>query len=134
MVTIVSKTDLARNTREIVERVRSGQTIIVKSYGEEQIVLLDALDYRILKASVNYAVRNPPDVAELPDDRLQEVLFAYLSERISLAKAAELLGLSRFDLMERFERTGIPLRRGPDTLEEAIDEITAARQGKASAY
>ena len=133
MVTIVSKTDLARNTREIVERVRSGQTIIVKSYGEEQIVLLDALDYRILKASVNYAVKNPSDVAELPNDDLQEVLFAYLSERISLSKAAELLSLSRFDLMERFERTGIPLRRGPDTLEEAIDEITAARQGKASA-
>ena len=61
------------------------------------------------------------------------MLFAYLSERISLSKAAELLSLSRFDLMERFERTGIPLRRGPDTLEDAIDEITAARQGKASA-
>ena len=44
MVTAISKTDLARNTREIVERVRSGQTIVVKSYGEEQIVLLDALD------------------------------------------------------------------------------------------
>lgn len=116
----VSKTDLARNTREIVERVRNGQTIIVKSYGEEQIVLLDALDYRILKASSGYAVKTPPRTA----DDFQAVIFAYLDERISLAKTAELLGLSRFDLMERFKRIGIPLRQGPDTLEEAIDEIS----------
>ena len=126
MTTIVSKTDLARNTREIVERVRNGQTIIVKSYGEEQIVLLDALDYRILKASAGYAVKNPPGAS----DDLQSVIFAYLDERISFAKAAELIGLSRFDLMERFERVGIPLRQGPDTLEEAIDEISSARQGR----
>ena len=129
MTTVISKTDLARNTREIVERVRSGQTIIVKSYGEEQIVLLDALDYRILKASAKYAVKNPPGII----DDLQEVMSAYLSERISLAKAAELLSLSRFDLMERFERTGIPLRQGPDTLEEVIDEVSTAQHGKASA-
>ena len=133
MAAIISRTDLARNTSEIVERVRNGQTIIVKSYGEEQIVLLDALDYRILKASVNYAVGNPPNIEDFQDDNLQTVIFAYLSEQISLAKAAELLGLSRFELMDRFQRTGIPLRQGPDTLEEAIAEISDARQGKASA-
>ena len=133
MSVTVSKTDLARNTREIVEQVRSGQTIIVKSYGEEQIVLLDALDYRILKASVNYIVKSQKEAVEASDDALNEVMSAYLSERISLAKAAELLGLSRFELMDRFQRTGIPLRQGPDTLVDTIDEISDARQGKASA-
>jgi prevent-host-death family protein len=133
MLVTVSKTDLARNTREIVERVRSGQTIIIKSYGEEQIVLLDALDYRIMKASVSYVVKSRKEVVESSDDVLNEVMFAYLGEQISLAKASELLGLSRFDLMERFERTGIPLRQGSDTLEEAIDEVSTAHHGKASA-
>ena len=58
---------------------------------------------------------------------------AYLDERISLAKTAERLGLSRFDLMERLERIGIPLRQGPDTLKEAIDEISTAHKGRVSA-
>ena len=47
MDAVISRTELARNTREIVEQVRHGQTVIVQSYGEEQIVLLDALDYRL---------------------------------------------------------------------------------------
>jgi prevent-host-death family protein len=45
----ISKTELASNTRKIVEQVRHGQTIVVQSHGEDQIVLLDALDYRLLK-------------------------------------------------------------------------------------
>jgi|GEM_PF-316408 Uma2 family endonuclease/predicted HTH domain antitoxin len=82
---------------------------------------------------VTFAEANDESNSTDTADDLQEVMFAYLSKRISLAKAAELLGLSRFDLMERFERTGIPLRQGLDTLEEAIDEVSTAHHGKASA-
>jgi hypothetical protein len=57
MTLTISRTDLARNTREIVEQVRGGQTIVVQSYGQDQIVLLDMLDYKILRSLVNYAVK-----------------------------------------------------------------------------
>lgn len=55
-----------------------------------------------------------------------EVLRAYLAEEISLGRAAELLGLSRFDAQERFRRLGIPLLLGPATLEEARAEVASA--------
>ena len=55
-----------------------------------------------------------------------DLLRAYLTEEISLGKAADLLGLSRFELQECFLRLGIPLRLGPATLEEARAEVSAA--------
>jgi prevent-host-death family protein len=129
----ISKTDLARNTRDIVDQARKGQTIVVQSYGEEQVVLLDALDYRILRALVNYALRQESEADISPiDTHLNKVISDYLEKRVSLAKAAELLDLSRFELMERFERLGLPLRQGPLTLEEVREEIAAAHHDKAS--
>jgi prevent-host-death family protein len=129
----ISKTDLARNTRDIVDQARKGQTIVVQSYGEEQVVLLDAMDYRILRALVSYALRQESEANVSPiDTHLNKVISDYLEKRVSLAKAAELLDLSRFELMERFERLGLPLRLGPQTLEDAREEIAAAQHGKAS--
>jgi len=55
----VSKTDLARRTRQIVDRARRGDTIIVESYGEEQVVVIDAVDYRILRAVAAYQTLPP---------------------------------------------------------------------------
>ena len=128
----ISKTDLARNTRDIVEQARKGHAVVVQSYGEEQVVLLDALDYRILRALVNYALRPEINADEKPTyTQLDEAIIAYLEQRINLAKAAELLSLSRFELMDRFERLGVPLRRGPLTLEDVHEEVSAARQAKA---
>jgi predicted HTH domain antitoxin len=51
------------------------------------------------------------------------VLQAYLADEISLGKAADLLGLSRFELQEHFVRLGVPLRLGSATLEEAHEEV-----------
>jgi len=56
------------------------------------------------------------------------VLRDYLDERINLGKAAELLQLSRFELEDRFQRLGIPLRRGARSIEDAQVEIAAARR------
>lgn len=123
-VTTISRTDLARNTREIVDQVRKGQTVLVQSYGEDQIVLLDLLDYKILKGLVSYALRETHD---LQTDKVSAVMRLYLNEEISLAKAAEMLDLSRYELMDHFERLGIPLRLGPETLEDAQEEIDSAR-------
>ena len=55
-------------------------------------------------------------------------LVDYLSERINLGKAAELLELSRFELEGSFQRLGVPLRRGARSVEDAQAEIAAARR------
>ncbi len=123
-VAIISRTDLARNTREIVEQVRRGQTVLLQSYGEDQIVLLDVLDYRLLKALGAYGLR---EMGEVEPDSIGDVVRSYLSQEISLSKAAEMLNTSRYDLLERFERLGVPLRFGAQTVDEARVEVDAAQ-------
>ena len=59
------------------------------------------------------------------DLRWSVIIGAYLDEEINLSKAAELLGIHRLELQERFIAQGIPLRIGPDTVEEAKAEMTA---------
>jgi predicted HTH domain antitoxin len=130
MQVTISRTDLARNTREIVDQVRKGYTVFVQSYGEDQIVLLDLLDYKILKALVDYALQ---ETGDLQAGDVNEVMRLYLDEQISLAKASEILGLSRYELMERFERLEIPLRLGPETLEDAQEEIASAQYARTEA-
>ena len=146
----ISKTDLARRTRQIVDRARRGDTIIVESYGEEQVVLMDAIDYRILRAvashrllpshptPVNDASIEPAGLSELaveraeretngsPQARWNTVIGAYLDGHINIGRAAILLGLSSYELDERFRRLEVPRRIGPNTEEEARAEVTAA--------
>ena len=61
------------------------------------------------------------------EGEIQDLLRRYLDEEISLAKMAASLGISRFELMERFQRLGVPSRTGPADLEEAREEIETAR-------
>ena len=56
-----SKTELARRTRQIVDRARRGEAVIVESYGEEQVAVIDAIDYRILSAVAAYLGVVTPD-------------------------------------------------------------------------
>jgi AraC-like DNA-binding protein len=117
-----SRTDLTRKTREILDLVRRGRPALIKSYGKEQAVLLDPLEYRLLQG-----------LAALGSDRggsegeLQSLLRRYLDEEISLSKMADVLGVSRFELMERFERLRVPVRIGPANLDEAREEVRVAR-------
>jgi predicted HTH domain antitoxin len=55
------------------------------------------------------------------------VVGAYLDEEINLGKAAELLGIHRLELQDRFIAQGIPLRLGPATIEEAKAELAAIK-------
>jgi predicted HTH domain antitoxin len=55
------------------------------------------------------------------------VIAAYLDGDISLGRAAELLHLSRFELMQSFNQAGIPLRLGSATVDEARAEVAALR-------
>lgn len=120
MSLIVSRTDLARRTREIVDEVQRGQVVTVQSYGEDQIVLLDVLDYRILRAVAAYAQGRPAAGA------VEEAISRYLAEEISLGKAAELLDITRWELTERLERAGVEVLMGPQTIEEAKRDAEVA--------
>jgi prevent-host-death family protein len=47
--TNISRTDLSHRTGEIVDRVQHGELAVVESDGQEQVVLLDAMDYRQIR-------------------------------------------------------------------------------------
>jgi AraC-like DNA-binding protein len=124
--TVISPADLEDKTREIVERVLHGEMAVVESSGKEQIVLLDATDFRLLQALAAFATdSSAPDEEVSRDTR---VLRSYLAADISLGKAAEELGLSRFELLDHFRRLGVPLRLGPSSIEEALDEIAVLQK------
>jgi predicted HTH domain antitoxin len=147
----IGKTDLARQTRRMLDRARRGETLIVESYGEEQVAVVDVQDYRILRALAAYhalpphpAPVNDPslepaglteeeveaDVREAdgsPQARWNRVIHAYLDEHINLGRAAILLGLSVFELEDRLRRLDILRRYGPETSEEALEDAETAR-------
>jgi len=147
----IRKTDLARHTRQVVHRARHGDVVTVQSHGEEQVAILDARDYRILRAVVSYydlpphpapatdPALEPAGLGEeeldqavrqsggLPQARWDRVLEAYLDGHISLARAATLLDISPLELGERFRRLEVPRRQGPETLEEARSDVETAR-------
>lgn len=143
----INRTDLARRTRQMMDRVRRGDTLIVESYGEEQVVLMDVLDYRLMRAVTAYHSL-PPRPNPLTDptlepaglsesqlagldtqERWNRIMAAYLDGHISLGRAATLGGLSRYELDERCRRLDIPRRIGPETIEEARAEVDTALTG-----
>src|SRR4029077_7312182 len=110
--TTISQADLARNPQAAVGKAERGSVAVVGSSGREQVILLDPLDFRLLRALALCAI-DPREREEETDDPAVGILQSYLDDEISLGKAAELLALSRFELQERFHRLGIPLRLGP---------------------
>ena len=64
-------------------------------------------------------------VQENENIRWSVVIGAYRDKQINLGKAAKLLGLTEFELRQRFIELGVPLRIGPVDLAEA----RAERQG-----
>jgi predicted HTH domain antitoxin len=124
--TVISQADLTSKTQEIVDRVQRGEVMVVEQSGQEQVVLLDLLDFRLLRALAQCAVGDRERSQEAEDSDAK-ALRAYLATEFSLGKAAELLGLHRLELQARFHRLGIPLHIGPSTMEDAWAEIKAAR-------
>jgi len=101
---------------------------LVGHLDHEEAAQLDALDFRLLRGLADFATGR-----QGRDGDLQGLLRRYLDAEISLAKLADMLDISRFELTERFQRLGVPLRIGPANLDEAREEVRIARdQGKAS--
>lgn len=134
----IRKTDLARNTRQVIHGVLRGQTVVVESHGQPEVAILDILDYRIIRAVMHYYAHEPDvDVGaglsdvrlaaiSDPQERSNQVLAHYLAGSISLARAAELLDLSWLDLRTRFLRLDVPLRTAPADLSEAQADVEMA--------
>ncbi len=146
----IRKTDLSRHTGQVVGLARRGNVLIVASRGEELVAVIDARDYRLLRAVVAHhllpfhpapasdqalvpaglgedeldqAVR---EAGESPQARWNRVVIAYLDGHISLARAATLLDISSLELAERFRRLEVPRRQGAETLEEAQSDTRTA--------
>lgn len=132
---IVRKSDLARNTRQIIRDVLRGRTAVVENHGQAEVAIVDIIDYRIQRAFIHYHV-DKPSLSEQDDLSEQEfgnctdeqelsnrVMAYYLAGIISLARAAELLELTYFDLRTRLLNLGIPLSLGAQTIEELESEV-----------
>jgi prevent-host-death family protein len=125
--TTISLEDLSPKLQEIIERVQRGEVLVVEQSGEERVVLMDPVDFRLLLALAKCAIRDKERAQESGDPDTK-ALRAYLAMEISLGKTAELLGLHRLELQEHLHRLGVPLHLGPATIEEARAEIEAARE------
>jgi len=144
----ISRTDLARRTREMIEQARRGHVVFVESYGAEQVAIVDAQDYHLLRAVAAYCSQpSAPinDSAAVPRGLTEVILqarvaaaggdvqeawdlvvAAYLAGELSLGRAAMLLGTERFDLLARFNRLGLPARLGAQSIHEARAESLSA--------
>ena len=136
-VQYVRKTDLARNTRRVIRDVQRGRTAVVESHGQPEVAIVDIVDYYLQLAALNFYSKSPQvdseggitDQAAAQVESEQElynlVMAHYLGGAISLGRAAELLKLPWVDLRMRMTSLGIPLRVGPETIEELREEIEA---------
>ena len=140
----IRKTDLARNTSQVIRKVLRGQTAVIESHGQPEAALMDIVDFQLQRAAMQYfggpekfeedfeinpamldALPRRALDAGLPDEqaRYDLVLGHYLSVHISLAKAGELLEMNSHEIRSRLVRLGIPLRLGPNTADEVKNEI-----------
>ena len=133
----VSITELSLKARQLLGAVRRGETIFFKAEGEEEAVLIVAIDYRILRA-VMHVLATRPDVEGkqgLPEgkmvgkprsqERFNQVIAHYLAEAISLSRASELLEMAPSRLRARFDRLEVPQRVAPVGKEVRPDVKTA---------
>jgi len=67
-----------------------------------------------------------------PEARIQLAVYRYETEELSLAKAADLAGVSWAQMREILLEKGISPRLGPETIEEAEREAGALRDFLAS--
>ena len=139
MLQRVRKTDLARNTSQVIRDVLRGQAAVVESHGQPEVAIIDIIDYQIQRAFIHYYAQEPAlkenvtmtyqATATVADEqeRYNRSLAQYLAGLISLSRAAELLELPVQDLRMRFVRLGIPLRQGVETLQELEEDVRNAQ-------
>jgi hypothetical protein len=135
----VRKTDLARNTSRIIRNVLRGQPAIIENHGQPEAIVVDVVDYLILRALAHYHAGNLPplDPTGPKDDefdglssqaRYNRAMQYYLAEKCSTGRMAELLEIPWVELSDRFRRLGVPLFLGSASLDELRQDAENARQ------
>jgi hypothetical protein len=131
----IRKTDLARQTREVIRNVQRGQTALIESHGQPEAALIDIIDYQIMRAVIRYHLHpervdrtvalEPAKLGSLPStqDRYDQVFAYYLAGGIDLLQAADLLDLSWLDLRTRCLRLDVPLQTVPAVPPEPLQNI-----------
>ena len=144
MVYRVRKTDLARNTRKVINAVQRGRTALIESHGQPEVAIIDIVDYHIVRAVMRYHAQQPEmdvdaglseqevETLSEPQDRYNLVLAHYLAGSISLSRTAELLGLTWLDLRTRFLRLDVPVRTAPADESEARADVEVAKTWKSA--
>lgn len=134
----VTTAELERDAERVIDAVQRGAPAIVERRGWPAAAMMDLVDYRLLRAFVHYQAQPGAfDLAPEPSDercvgqdeqaRYDLVMAYYQGDRMSIGRAAELLGIPPFEFQLRCARLGIPLNLGPRTIEELREEIENAR-------
>ncbi len=90
-VEVVSKTELARRTREVIDRVRhGGRHVVVENYGSPEVAIIDIEEYRHLMA---LAQRESEAQRRREEESLIDRLTA--TRRLTRQEAAELIAHAR---------------------------------------
>jgi predicted HTH domain antitoxin len=79
-------------------------------------------DQEVIQDALRFLVRGRPDL------RVRLAIHRYETEEISLAKAASLAGVSWAQMKDILVAHGIQPRLGPETLEDAEQEVNALRE------
>lgn len=87
--------------------------VAARLYENEDAVVSDALRH-LLRAR--------------PDLRISLAVYRYQRQEISLAKAAALAGVSWPQMREILIERGVTLALGPETIEEAAEDVAALRK------
>lgn len=106
---------MATDTLETL-RLDPQALVIAHLYASEEAVAAAALRHRL---------------EDQPDARLELAVRLYDRDdehAISLARAAEIAGTDPWTMREILHGRGVELRLGPGTMEEALEEVEAARQ------
>lgn len=59
----VPKTSLTRNTREVLQAVQRGHTVVVEHHGQPEVAIVDIVDYYLLRAAIHYHA-HPPTIED----------------------------------------------------------------------
>jgi prevent-host-death family protein len=102
-VEVVSKTELARRTREVIDRVRhGGRHVVVENYGSPEVAIIDIEEYRHL---MELEQREVDAQLRRQEESLIDRLTA--TRRLTRQEAAEVIAHAR-DEVQRLITEGVP--------------------------
>ncbi len=133
----ITRTELARSTRVVLDNVQRGRAALIEKHGQPEAAILDILDYYILQGVTQYhaesmkidlqAGLSAESVAACgeEDEVYTLVVGHYLAGAISLSRAAELLESPALEFRVRLQRLGVPIRTYPQDDEAILSDVEA---------